>query len=669
MSSEVSQNEGQCPSCGHRGVPGDKFCSECGGPMTVEAHPDPLIGKMLPGGYRISEFIAEGSMGRVYRAEQANLGRSVAVKIMNSALLSHPSMVERFRTEARAASMLTHPNCMRVYDFGETPDKRPYLVMELLHGQDLELILRDEPLLPIPRVFDITLQVLRALEEAHSQGIVHRDLKPANVFVMPQRTGGEVVKVVDFGLAKLRSAVSGSNMTMTGTICGTPAYMAPEQATGSETDARADLYAVGIMLYEMIAGRPPFASDEPTVLLRNHVFDDPPPIAPIAGDRLIPGVEAIVMRALEKKPKDRFENAAAFSLKIQELLAIRGVERERGLVRTPLRACSDCGGLFPATSRFCGDCGAPAPRESIPQVHDGMPAGQTPVLSPPEAEPTSSPPRDITGPMRVTSQSAVRVAVDDREDGPSTYRMSWGREETGPRPRFDPRADEDSSSTPSKPVRTGASPPPARPLSAQPNLRTPASGRRKPLPTLDEEGTAAALGTRESDIPGETAATLVHLERVAARRAEAGDHQGAIAALKRAVIHIKNDIDRGELDDPIGAMTLFTGKLGEALLAAGEASEALESLREAVSLMKPGAERVRLLLVMGRAAREIGRDDEARRYLDEAEAEAESRVAEHAGDDKRSESGGLSQPPEDRASGVNLSRGVDTPAPSRRRSM
>jgi len=366
LSNDTIPAGGVCPSCNHRGVAGDKYCSECGFPLAAhEAAPDadPLLGKTLMGGYRIVEFIAEGSMGRVYRAEQANLGRSVAVKIMNAALLAHPTMTDRFRTEAKAASMLNHPNCMRVYDFGETADKRPYIVMELLHGQDLELILRDMPLLPIQRVFDVTLQMLRALEEAHGQGIVHRDLKPANVFLMAQRGGGDLVKVVDFGLAKLRSAISGS--TMTGLICGTPAYMAPEQATGSETDARTDLYAVGVMLFEMITGRLPFSSDDPTELLRNHVFDDPPSLVSLQADRLVPGLQAIVDRALAKKQADRFPSAEAFW---GELSALS--ERKRLSARPVMKTCGECGSSFPVAARFCGECGAPAPRDSLPNPID-----------------------------------------------------------------------------------------------------------------------------------------------------------------------------------------------------------------------------------------------------------------------------------------------------------
>src|SRR5690606_16467458 len=172
-----------------------------------------------------------------------------AVKIIHPHLLSDDNSAIRFLTEARAASQLNHPNSISVFDFGRTDDGQPYLVMELLRGKDLGIVFHEEGQLPLPRIVDILRQVLAALGEAHELGIVHRDLKPENIVLQPQRRGGDLVKVLDFGLAKLRADVPGPSVTSPGIVCGTPDYMAPEQGRGDNIDGRSDLYAVGVILF------------------------------------------------------------------------------------------------------------------------------------------------------------------------------------------------------------------------------------------------------------------------------------------------------------------------------------------------------------------------------------------------------------------------------------
>ena len=654
-----------CPSCGHPCVPADKYCSECGFLLSTmgDAH-DTLIGKTLPGGYRIVEFIAEGSMGRVYRAEQSALGRNVAVKIMNQALLAHPKMVDRFRTEARAASMLNHPNCMRVYDFGEMPDGPPYLVMELLLGKDLEILLQDEPILPITRILDLTLQILRALEEAHEQGIVHRDLKPANVFVLPQRGGGDLVKVVDFGLAKLKSAISGS--TMTGLVCGTPAYMAPEQATGSDTDARTDLYACGVMFFEMLAGAPPFAADDPSDLLRMQVYDLPPMLSALAPDRAVPGIEAILETALAKKREDRYENAAAFAEAIQEVVSVRTGERSHSWVRTSLRSCAECGGLFSTSARFCGECGAPVPRDSLPFGPTSVPTSQPEKRNVSPVAPTmfdraSNADIDAGSDVRTTpghaiahraaeaalaaSLRALGPAVDPtgatldrapRADGyAQTARPPTDASDDGARsvkrarplrrtePGDDSLSAQRTAAVPASPEsspedRAAPKPSPSAPSPSRPRRPgTPKSRQEIAVRSRQEEWSAGAY-----DEPDEAQAALVLIEARAASRLRVEDVRGAIALLRRAIAIVRSDVDRGDIDDPLGAMALFTGKLGDALMTAGEHKEALKVLGESLHLTSLGPERVRLLLQMSRAARALELEDVATKHLEDAEREA-----------------------------------------------
>jgi serine/threonine protein kinase len=357
----------RCTNCHSQTKDADTFCSECGAKLTPAAtsKTDPLIGRTLAGGYRIVELIAEGSMGRVYRGEQSNLGRSVAIKMMSTGLAANPAMVERFKNEARAASALNHPNCVRVYDFGQTSDGTPYFVMELLTGVDLESILTREPLQPITRVLDLMLQILSALDEAHGLSVVHRDLKPANIVVLPQRGGGDLVKVVDFGLAKLRQ----DHSTPDGSVFGTPEYIAPEQAMARDTDGRTDLYACGVILFEMVTGRLPFYDEDPQRLLEKHVTDAPPDPATLVSDRVHYGLGSIVLKALEKDPEARFQTASDFAEALREVVAHRTGERtsseNRSWVRATLRPCQACGGLNGPSSRFCGECGQPIERETL----------------------------------------------------------------------------------------------------------------------------------------------------------------------------------------------------------------------------------------------------------------------------------------------------------------
>src|ERR1700733_1709628 len=193
-----------CPRCAVPCDDGHRFCFACGGELTAPQHADdPLIGRTLPGGYRVTHLVGVGGMGRVYCAEQVALGRTVAVKVVHPSLADEEQTAARFLNEARAASRLSHPNSVAIFDFGRTDDGRPYIVMEYLRGRDLSRVASDEGPLPLARVVGVLKQTLAALEEAHALGIVHRDLKPDNIVLEPLRSGLDFVKVVDFGLAKI----------------------------------------------------------------------------------------------------------------------------------------------------------------------------------------------------------------------------------------------------------------------------------------------------------------------------------------------------------------------------------------------------------------------------------------------------------------------------------
>src|SRR3984957_2509501 len=274
-----------CPQCQQPCEEVHKFCPSCGFPIGKVATDadDPLIGGSLPGGYVILELVGVGGMGRVYRAEQTTLGRTVAVKIIHPHLVGEENTAARFITEARAASRLNHPNSVGIIDFGNTPDGQLYLVMEFLRGRDLARVTHEDGSLPFRRIVDVLRQTLAALAEAHSEDIIHRDLKPENIILEPVRSGGDFVKVVDFGLAKMRVETQQPGITSPGIVCGTPEYMSPEQARGDPLDARGELYSVGVLLYQLLTGRLPFEADSPTQVVLSHLTEipkDPRRVAP-----------------------------------------------------------------------------------------------------------------------------------------------------------------------------------------------------------------------------------------------------------------------------------------------------------------------------------------------------------------------------------------------------
>jgi serine/threonine protein kinase len=277
------------------------------------ASSDPLIGMVLGDRFEVLEKIGEGGMGAVYKACQKGIEREVAIKVLLGDVARNPTLVRRFHLEALAISKLKHPNTIQIFDFGESDEGLLYIAMELLEGTTLHSLLEFEEVLSVARAIRITNQISRSLREAHSKGIIHRDLKPDNVFLTSVGEEGDFVKVLDFGVAKLRDDdKKGATVTKTGTIFGTPRYMSPEQAKGKPVDDRADLYAIGIMLYEMVMGSVPFESDNHLGVLILHVQRAPPTFQEMRPDLIVPSkLEAVVFRLLAKSPDDRYQTAEA----------------------------------------------------------------------------------------------------------------------------------------------------------------------------------------------------------------------------------------------------------------------------------------------------------------------------------------------------------------------
>lgn len=268
------------------------------------------IGRIIEGKYRLDAVIGAGGMGSVYRAHRLLIGDPVAIKLLHHEHVSEAEGSERFRNEAKAAARLKHPNAVSIYDFGVTNDGLIYLVMELVEGQSLRRVIKEQgPLRPAVAA-DIINQACAALDEAHRQQIVHRDLKPDNIIVNQKFTGLQV-KVLDFGIAKLRD-VTASNLTQADSIMGTPHYMSPEQCLGEELDNRSDIYSLGIVLYEMLAGVVPFNSPNSTAVVVQHVNQAPPPLRG-STPGISAAVERAVMHALAKRREDRPQSARALA--------------------------------------------------------------------------------------------------------------------------------------------------------------------------------------------------------------------------------------------------------------------------------------------------------------------------------------------------------------------
>lgn len=326
------------------------------GQVALKAEDD-LIGRTLPGGFVVIELVGVGGMGRVYRAEQTNLGRTVAVKIVHPHLVGEENAVARFITEARASSRLNHPNSVSIIDFGKTNDGLLYLVMEFLRGRDLGRVMFDDGPLNDKRIVLILKQILAALSEAHSLEIIHRDLKPENVILSATRSGGDFVKVVDFGLAKMKESGRPS-ITNPGIVCGTPEYMSPEQGRGDNLDRRSDLYAVGVIFFQLLTGQLPFEAGSATETVLLHLSEpvpDPRLVAP--SRKMHQAFVEVLMKSLAKERDDRFSTAEEFSDALgNALLQAESATQSRPSQITLV--CEKCGAQNAGNQKFCGECGA-----------------------------------------------------------------------------------------------------------------------------------------------------------------------------------------------------------------------------------------------------------------------------------------------------------------------
>jgi serine/threonine protein kinase len=309
----------QCEACGHENMEGARFCASCGAILpTPHEGPDPMVGQLVGGRYRVTGVLGEGGMGKVYVGEQqmGSTIRKVAIKTLHAHLSKDPSVLARFHRECGTVAQLEHPNTIKFFDFGSTQDGTLYIAMEFVAGKPLSEVIKDQGPLSSDRVIKIMRQTCGALDEAHLQGIVHRDLKPDNLVLTDRAGETDFVKVLDFGIAARRESADAQKeqkLTQQGMVLGTPPYMSPEQFTGKALDARSDVYSLGVMAYEMLAGKLPFEADTPWQWATQHMTAQPIPFEVSAPSLNVPAaMRSAILKALSKDKEQRQGSAREF---------------------------------------------------------------------------------------------------------------------------------------------------------------------------------------------------------------------------------------------------------------------------------------------------------------------------------------------------------------------
>jgi serine/threonine protein kinase len=308
-----------CPLCAREFDNAVEVCDVDGAALKIAGvKQDLYIGKLIKGRYNVISKIGEGGMGSVYLAEQVSIGRKVALKVLQGTYASDDEFIGRFRREARLAASLNHRNIVTVYDFDQGNDGSLFIAMEYLQGTKLSDVIRRDGPLEINRAVRLAIQIAEGLGIAHQSGVIHRDIKPDNIMVVGNR-GVEEIKLMDFGIARIMDTGSTtSNLTRAGMIMGTPAYMAPEQAEGATVSEQTDIYALGIVLYEMLSGSVPFKASTPSAVLIKQLQEIPTPLRKLR--REVPGpLDSVVMRSLEKKPQKRPRDMREIAAQLQKL--------------------------------------------------------------------------------------------------------------------------------------------------------------------------------------------------------------------------------------------------------------------------------------------------------------------------------------------------------------
>ena len=501
-----------CPQCGSEYELDVMFCPRDGSTLRAPAGSS-LVGTIVADRYHILRKLGEGGMGQVYLAEHVKMGRKSAIKVMNPGMSTDTDAIGRFNREAANASRISQNNVAAIYDFGETPDGLIYLAMEYVDGEPLTALMEREGVLAPARAADITRQVAEALDAAHDMGIVHRDLKPDNIMLARQRDGSDLVKVVDFGIAKAQGG-DGQKVTKTGLVVGTPEYMSPEQLAGDALDGRSDTYTLGLVAFHLLTGKLPFPSDTIQESMIMRLTDRPRTLAEMRPDASWPQpVQDAFDRVLQRKAEDRYQRSSQFATALSA--AVRGMQGAGAGVGASAGATAalaqPLGGTVPPTRVRDGAGGGAAPaRKKSALVPVGAGAGVLVAaaavwffLGAHRATPAGA--ADSTRatvqqtPLRDTQSTAQQTPPRDTQ--PLSHAVSQ------------------KSSTDSSPQRTAFVPPaPSAPVTHTGNSGAPA-GTKSSHTTGGEAAGASAAAAATARAQVESAANLIASENPDAGRA------------------------------------------------------------------------------------------------------------------------------------------------------
>lgn len=402
----ADEQKTRCPQCGKEFPPTVRICPDDGSVLEHPTATPSHIGTVLDGKYRLDSLLAEGGMGSVYKATHVMLGKTVAIKLIKPAIDVSPEIVRRFQREARATTALNHPNIIAVNDLGQTPDGTLYIAMEFIDGPSLKTVIQQTRAIAPARTIALLRQVASALSVAHKHGIIHRDLKPQNIMLTKSHDGAELVKLVDFGIAKTLEE-GATQLTQAGHALGTPYYMSPEQIEGREVDARSDLYALGIILYEMLVGEVPF-SDQSTPAVLVKQLKERPARPSIKNPNVSPALEAVALRCLEKDPTQRYQTAEEFMAALDEAGASMSQVGDMPTIPMRARAAAPSTAAEEATMPRQAAVSASGAADQPTVPRQAAAATAQPVAPGPSPSPAASVPRNVdTGTRPTVARPAV----------------------------------------------------------------------------------------------------------------------------------------------------------------------------------------------------------------------------------------------------------------------